>query len=122
MLFRQYDLNQTSKVEVDFGSNTERQYWSGRSNCTARVGWGKGGFGFKNHSGRSHLISPSLLQENAMLLHRKRNCLLLVLASLSAWAQAQDGEDVGRLPLNAIPRNNSRPPEASQNLTDMAMQ
>ncbi len=29
MLFRQYDLNQTSKVEVNFGSNTECQYWSG---------------------------------------------------------------------------------------------
>ncbi len=41
MLFRQYDLNQTSKVEVDFGSNTERQYWSGSfyfSWCTGAGG------------------------------------------------------------------------------------
>ncbi len=31
MLFCKYDLNQTSKVEVYFGSNTERQFWSGGS-------------------------------------------------------------------------------------------
>ena len=38
MLFRQYDLNQTAKVEVDFGSNTERQYWSGLVAITVVMG------------------------------------------------------------------------------------